>query len=257
LEPLAGGGIGLAVVEVAPQSPAWKSGFRVGDRLIGIGGEAVTTIDRFADSLQSFGPGVPIKFLVQRQGRSVNLTAILQDRALAQRIQGNLLEPNTRRPAVPYQPISGSLVQEGGMVLGVSVSNLSEAFRQQFGIPVYRGASVSEVVVGSPAELAGIRPGDCIVEIDGRMVLFAEDVVEATRATSPGQSMVIGFYRGLQKMRVEVPVLSDAGPDIQRDDIASRSREDLEEEIARLHEELDAMRRRVQELESRLPAARR
>jgi membrane-associated protease RseP (regulator of RpoE activity) len=265
LEPLPGGNFGLAVVEVAPQSPAWKSGFRIGDRVIGVEGQAVTTMDQFASALQSYPPGEPIKFLVQRQGRTVNLTSILQDRGIAQRLQGNVLRNVPRRPLTPYQPISGATGNEEGMVLGVSVSNLSEAFRQQFGIPVYRGASISEVVVGSPAERAGLQPGDCIVDIDGRMVLFAEDVVQATRGSVPGQTMLIGFYRGSQKMRAEVGLATDRASNargetnhpVDGETISPEYVAGLHAEIDRLREELETMQRRVQDLESRLPSRRR
>jgi membrane-associated protease RseP (regulator of RpoE activity) len=264
LEPLAGGNFGLAVVEVMPQSPAWKSGFRVGDRVIGVGGQAVTTIDQFALALKGYAPGEAIKFLVQRQGRSVNLTSILQGRGLAQRIQGDLQGNRSRRPISPYQPISGPTTSEGGVVLGISVSNLSEAFRQQFNLPVYRGASISEVVVGSPAERAGLRPGDCIVEIDGQIIHFADEVVEATRASIPGQTILIGFYRGVQKMRTEVPVVAERNmfPDAwhsegENDALSPEYVSALQAEIARLNEELEAMRLRVQDLESRLPPSRR
>jgi predicted metalloprotease with PDZ domain len=233
--------------------------------MIGLGGQAVTTMDQFASALQSYPPGEPIKFLVQRQGRTVNLTSILQDRGVAQRLQGTTSRNAPRRPVTPYQPISGATGNEEGMVLGVSVTNLSEAFRQQFGIPVYRGASISEVVVGSPAERAGLQPGDCIVDIDGRMVLFAEDVVEAARVAVPGQTMLIGFYRGSQKMRAEVGWATDRASSargetnnpVDGETISPEYVAGLHAEIDRLREELGAMQRRVQELESRLPSRRR
>lgn len=256
LEPIPGGNFGLNVVEVTPQSPAWKSGFRLGDRVVGVGGQAVTTIDQFASAIKGYAPGQPIKFLVQRQGRSIPLTSVLQGRDLAQQIQGNLqgLPPGR----TPYQPISNATAEGGGLMLGVSVSNLSDAFRKQFGIPVFRGASVSEVVVGSPAEIAGIRPGDCIVEIDGQMVLFADDVVRASRSTAPGQTLQIGYYRGVQMMRADVFFPGDPGEGGQVSDAMMTPDyvAGLQAEIARLQEELEAMRLRVQDLESRLPPNR-
>ncbi len=39
---------GLRVVDVIQQSPAWKSGFRVGDRVLAVSGQAVSSIDEFA-----------------------------------------------------------------------------------------------------------------------------------------------------------------------------------------------------------------
>jgi len=265
LEPLPGGNFGLAVVEVTPQSPAWKSGFRVGDRVIGLGGEAVTSIDQFATALQNYAPGESVKFLVQRQGRSVNLTAVLQSRGVAQRVQGDVPSNLNRRPMTPYQPISGSSANNEGMTLGVSVSNLSDAFRQQFGIPVFRGAAISEVVVGSPAERAGIQPGDCIVDIDGRMILFAEDVVSAMRSAVDGQVISIGYYHGARKLQAQIPIMIEGPPttsevnsgEINQEMLTPEYVSALQAEVVRLNEELEAMRSRLLELESRLPPNRR
>ncbi|MBU6238936.1 MAG: PDZ domain-containing protein [Planctomycetes bacterium] len=265
LEPLPGGNFGLAVVEVTPQSPAWKSGFRVGDRVIGLGGEAVTSIDQFATALQNYAPGEPVKILVQRQGRSLNLTAVLQGRGVAQRVQGDVPSNFNRRPMTPYQPISGSAANNEGMTLGVSVSNLSDAFRQQFGIPVFRGAAISEVVVGSPAERAGIQPGDCIVDIDGRMILFAEDVVSAMRSAVDGQVITIGYYHGARKLQAQIPIMIEGSAatsemntrEINQEMLTPEYVSALQEEIVRLNEELEAMRSRLLELESRLPPNRR
>jgi serine protease Do len=45
-----------------------------------------------------------------------------------------------------------------------------------------KGAVVTDVVAGSPAERAGLKPGDVIVEIDRRAVGSSEDAVSVLRA---------------------------------------------------------------------------
>ncbi len=125
-------------------------------------------------------------------------------------------------------------------------------------------------MVGSAAERAGLRPGDCIVDIDGRMINFADDVVAATRSSVAGQSLLIGFYRGRQKMRVEVPVLANADPVARPSnrenwdrnanrpaDVTSETIAEMQSEISRLQTEIDALRSRVQDLENRLQNERR
>lgn len=263
LEPAIGGGFGLAVVEVTPQSPAWKAGFRLGDRVIGVAGQAVTTIDQFADELEKLAPGTPVRFLVHRRGRSTNIVAVLQDRNLAGQIHGAV--PGTalplQPPITPYQPLSGNLTPNANAFLGVSVSDLSEPFRQQFGIAVYRGAAVSNVVVGSAAEAAGLQPGDCIVELDGRMILRGEDVVEVLRRVPAGESIVIGYFRGRQRFSVQVPLI--AGPaSVQSNSNVMRASgispemltpeyvASLHDEVARLQEQLNEMQLRLRELET-------
>ena len=297
LEPVLGVGIGLAVVDVTPQSPAWKGGFRIGDRIVGVAGQAVTTIDQFASEIEKFAPGTPIKFLVQRRGRNTALTAVLQDRTLAGQIQGmapgtaiplrppvaspylsngypstpnpSTPNPSTPNPSTPYQPI-GPNAAGGAPFLGVSITDISDAFRNQFGIPVYRGAAVADVVVGSTAELAGIKPGDCIVDIDGNMILRAQDVPDMVRNYAPGQNITIGYFRGRQRMTSQVPIIINnpvdpirrignarAGNGIGGNSITPEMLTPeyvalLQDEVMRLQEELQQTQARLQALESQL-----
>ena len=276
VEPAQGGGFGLSVVDVTTQSPAWKAGFRVGDRIVGVGGQAVTTLDQFGEQLERYATGTPVKFLVQRRGRSTNLTAVLQDRTLAGQIQG--MQPGTALPLAPpktpYQPILPKLTESakvrssdpglestsGGVMLGVSVSDLSETFRRQFGIPLYRGAAVSNVTPGTTAELAGLQPGDCISEINGAMILRAQDVIAAVQQVAVGESITIGYYRGKQQQLVEVPLLTEGmiagqsetvhGAAGNPESISPEYVQSLRAEIRRLEAQLARMQARLDQLET-------
>jgi membrane-associated protease RseP (regulator of RpoE activity) len=277
VEPVQGGGFGLSVVDVTNQSPAWKAGFRVGDRIVGLGGQAVTTLDQLGEQLDRYPVGTPVKFLVQRRGRSTNLTAVLQDRTLAGQLQG--MQPATalplEPPKTPYQPILPSISssklpssnppglnppgQSNGLSLGVSVSDLSETFRKQFGIPLYRGAAVSVVSPGTTAELAGLQPGDCISEIDGKMILRAEDVVDSVQQIALGDTLTIGYYRGQQKQLVEVPLLTERmiagepegllGPALKPEQLTPQYVESLHDQIRKLQGQLDRLQARLSELD--------
>ncbi len=207
------GQIGLAVDEVAEQSPAWKSGFRVGDRILAVSGKAVGNIDQFANEIIRFPANEPITFLVDRRGRQIEVVAVMLPRSIAMRTvnQGDGSIPIPTRP--PHPTLQRSLlvpripqVVDGRGSLGLVLGNLSDAFRRQFGIPVYRGASVLEVEKNSPGAAAGLAPGDCIVEIDGQSILSDEDVVRWKREATPGLLASVGFYRSGSKMQTMLQV---------------------------------------------------
>src|SRR5690606_15590214 len=84
----------------------------------------------------------------------------------------------------------------GTAFLGVAASDLSPSFRAQFGISAFRGAAVTTVVSGSPANIAGLRPGDAIVEIGGRPIEFASDLTAWVASARPGQRVEVTYYRG-------------------------------------------------------------
>jgi membrane-associated protease RseP (regulator of RpoE activity) len=177
-------------------------------------------------------------------------------------------------PKTPYQPILPNLTESakvrssdpglespsGGVMLGVSVSDLSETFRRQFGIPLYRGAAVSNVTPGTTAELAGLQPGDCISEINGAMILRAQDVIAAVQQVAVGESITIGYYRGKQQQLVEVPLLTEGmiagqsetlqGAAGNPESISPEYVQSLRAEIRRLEAQLARMQARLDQLET-------
>lgn len=65
------------------------------------------------------------------------------------------------------------------------------------GLSIDEGRVVRGVVVGGPAESAGIRPGDEVLKIAGRDVTTGRDAVDALRAVSrDGQPIEIELARG-------------------------------------------------------------
>src|SRR4029079_1903945 len=71
------------------------------------------------------------------------------------------------------QLIASGHVQHGS--LGVQAQTLTPEIARMLQINLQQGAVVTEVVAQSPAEAAGIRPGDVITAIDGRAVNNAND----------------------------------------------------------------------------------
>ena len=255
VESIPGGGFGLTVVQVTPDSPAWKAGFRNGDKVIGVSGQAVSTTDAFAEQLSRFAPGAPVKFLVDRRGKTANLVAVLQDRAIAGQIHG--MRPGTALELEPgLRPAEGSRL--GQAYFGVNVSDMSDAYRRQFGIPAYRGASVTEVVPNSPAHSAGLKPGDCIVEIEGATVQNAETVFETILRSKPGQVISFSFYRGRLLNSASVPLASDvensgrSPANIAPEMLTPEYVASLQGELERVHSELSETKARLQQLEARL-----
>ena len=216
-------------------------------------GQAVSTTDAFAEQLARFAPGTPVKFLVDRRGKTATLIAVLQDRAIAGQIHGSIpgteidlepsLSPNAvRRPSQAY--------------FGVNVSDMSEAYRRQFGIPAYRGASVTEVVPNSPAHSAGLKPGDCIVEIEGNTVQAAEVVFDTILRSKPGQLISFSYYRGRQLTNASVPLASNSDSNgrtpISPEMLTPEYVAGLQGELERVHSELTETQARLQQLETRL-----
>ena len=87
----------------------------------------------------------------------------------------------------------------GGGYLGVDITTMTPALRQQYGFTPTQGAVILSVVPGSPAAKAGLVQGDVIVSIDGKPITSAEDLQKAVQAAKPGQTITIVYYVGNSK----------------------------------------------------------
>ncbi|WP_430867506.1 trypsin-like peptidase domain-containing protein [Demequina aurantiaca] len=54
----------------------------------------------------------------------------------------------------------------------------------------------SGIIAGGPSETAGLRPGDVITAIDGRIVTRSDELVVAIRAQAPGDDVELAVRRG-------------------------------------------------------------
>ena len=72
------------------------------------------------------------------------------------------------------------------------------------------GIVVVEVNEGYGGEIAGIRPGDAVVAVDGEPVAVSNDIIRARRRYMAGEELPMTIYRDGQRMEVKVPLLLPA-----------------------------------------------
>ena len=63
------------------------------------------------------------------------------------------------------------------------------------GLPTSEGAYVGQVRPGSPAERAGLRPDDIVVEVEGRRIRSAGDMETAISQLGAGRQIHVGYVR--------------------------------------------------------------
>jgi Do/DeqQ family serine protease len=89
--------------------------------------------------------------------------------------------------------ISSGTINDGW--LGVSMVDLDREILQTMRLEDRRGAFASQVFLGSPADKAGIRPGDFITAVDGREVRNSNSLTQMVGNLRPGESAVFTVIR--------------------------------------------------------------
>jgi S1-C subfamily serine protease len=79
--------------------------------------------------------------------------------------------------------------------LGVSTQNMTRRLAKSMDVKTEEGALVNEVIEDSPAEAAGIKEEDVIVEFKGKKIRNARDLVDAVRETKPDTKVSIIVMR--------------------------------------------------------------
>ena len=89
--------------------------------------------------------------------------------------------------------------------VGIQMATINENIRAQLG---YKGTGVAigGVISGSPADQAGIQPGDVIQKINGKDVTASDDVASTIKATKVGQTVSLQIWRAGVKQLVAVKV---------------------------------------------------
>ena len=90
--------------------------------------------------------------------------------------------------------------------LGISVQDVTEDIAKTMNQKAQQGALVAEVFRGDPASNAGIKPGDIIVEINGKKVNNSHDLLMMVAGFQVGDRVDVRFLRENRLMKANVLV---------------------------------------------------
>ena len=94
--------------------------------------------------------------------------------------------------------------------LGVMVMSLTPELRKHFGAPEDRGVLVAHVDPDTPAAKAGIEVGDVIVEVRGRKIDTAPDVLSAVEDLGKGEQVKITVLRDGRSRSLDATLANNA-----------------------------------------------
>ena len=96
-------------------------------------------------------------------------------------------------------PIIKELIQKGYVVrpsLGLTLYTVDQLVVFRYRLAVNKGAFVTQVDVGSPADKAGIKPGDVITSFNDKEITTGEELNQAIHSSQIGQQVKISYWRG-------------------------------------------------------------
>ncbi|HEY4491924.1 MAG TPA: trypsin-like peptidase domain-containing protein, partial [Acidobacteriota bacterium] len=195
----------LALIKITPKesllaAPLGDSdALQVGDWVIAIGnpfglGHTVTvgvvsakgrelggSYDNFIQTDASINPGNSGGPLLNLRGEVVGINSAIATRTGQSAGIGFAVPIDLAKEIIPQLKTTGHVVRGQ---LGVTIqTQWNEALAREFGVD--HGAVVSDVTKGSPADKAGIKRGDVIVQFNGKPIRTGSDLPRIVAATKP------------------------------------------------------------------------
>src|SRR3984957_8156467 len=186
---------GAIIAQVTPDSPASRAGLKNGDVIDQLNGHKVVNSGALQVAVSEEQPGASIELGILRGGSPQTLSVKVGE-----------FHKNTEVAS------DGAAAGPQKGKLGLAVAELTPDVRQQLHIPSQgQGVAVESVRPASPADDAGLSPGDVILEVDRHAVTSAEQFVDAAHAIPAGKDLLLLVWsQGNSGYRVVHP---DAGKD--------------------------------------------
>ncbi len=180
---------GVIVESIEPGTPAYRSRLQAGDVILRVDGRKVALSRDLQREILSKSIGQSVNLEIWRRGRVVSVdvqTGEQPDRLMraSRSMVPNFPGEEHAVPAPVPRP-RPSEMPPGGL----AVKELSD----------HRGVEVTEVIPGSPAELAGLQPGDIISEMAGKPVHSLNDFSVLLNETDPARGAMLLIEREGQK----------------------------------------------------------
>ncbi|MDD5747858.1 MAG: trypsin-like peptidase domain-containing protein [Actinomycetota bacterium] len=157
-----------------------------------------------ADLIQTdaaINPGNSGGALCDSSGRLVGINTVIASSSGGSEGVGFSIPINTARK-VADDIIAGKPISHP--YLGVQGQSIGERIAKRLNLPVSKGAYVTGVFPDGPADKAGIKRGDIIVEFEGKPIESMDELVAEVRKKNVGDKAKLVFYSGNEKKSVEV-----------------------------------------------------
>ncbi len=162
---------GVLVSEVVKGSPAEKAGLLRGDVIIRFDGNEIKSSHKLSQLASAAAPNTRVKIDILRNGEEKNIS----------------LEVGTM-PEGEQKSVSPEEQSDWGM----NVQEFTPQLAQQLGLePGTAGVLISAVDDGSPADAAGLRPGDLITEINRKAIKNLNDYQQALQKVKKGDNLLL------------------------------------------------------------------
>jgi S1-C subfamily serine protease len=161
----------------------------------------INTFENFIQTDAAINPGNSGGALVDANGHLVGINTAIYSQS------GGSMGIGFAIPVSLAKNVMEQIVKSGGVTrgwVGIEVQEITAELAESFKLDSTQGALIAGVMRGSPADKAGIKPGDVLTQVAGKPVKDAQVMLELIAALEPGKTSRFELKREGRVVGVDV-----------------------------------------------------
>ena len=173
---------GALINEVTRNSPGDKAGLKADDVVVSLDGKKVESSSALSRTVALRPPGSTVSLGVIRGGKALDVKVTLTSRPGDLDRLGDARGP---RPGNRSQKDESNRQR-----IGLTLQSIDPRTAEANGLPT-KGAVITEVQPGSPADAAELAPGMVVTEAAGKKIASADDLSRLLKDAKPGSTILL------------------------------------------------------------------
>jgi serine protease DegQ len=164
----------------------------------------INTFENFIQTDAAINPGNSGGALVDANGNLIGVNTASYSRSGGSMGIGFAIPVSLARQVMDQIIATGSVTRGW---IGVEVQDITPELADSFKLPNgSKGVLIAGVVRGGPADRAGVKPGDILVEVEGKPVLDSSAMLNLVAEAQPGKAALLKVLRNSTAVAVKLTV---------------------------------------------------
>lgn len=161
----------------------------------------INTFENFIQTDAPINPGNSGGALIDTDGNLVGINSAIYSRS------GGSMGIGFAIPVSIAKQVMEQIIRQGSVTrgwIGIEAQDITPELADSFKLKQAQGSLIAGIVGGSPAENAGLKPGDILISIDGRPVLDSSSMLNIISELKPNKQAILRIERAQKQMDIGV-----------------------------------------------------
>jgi serine protease DegQ len=163
----------------------------------------INTFENFIQTDAAINPGNSGGALVDESGNLIGVNTAIYSRSGGSMGIGFAIPVSLARQVMDQIIATGSVTRGW---IGVEVQDITRELADSFKLPDTKGVLIAGVVRAGPADKAGVKPGDILVEVDSKPVSDSSAMLNLVASAEPGKTATLKLLRNGAPVNVKLLV---------------------------------------------------